>query len=211
MPYQDDEEGHGGAVSGRFSSAAPNRQEGANIQQVFGVESQKKNRPFTRKYIVKKLFKTATPGGQVRERGRQLSCSSGSSRTTPTTRRSSRPTSATAGLARDRGAGARPRRRGEKLTKDDKLTDFHDAVGDLVLEFAHQELTRTHTRTSTSPRCSAPGSRRWPAAGRAGRPDPVVREWAEAVSQPHHPHQIGGPKFQERSSSRRPTTRCSPR
>jgi hypothetical protein len=45
LPYQKEKEfgggeGHGGAVSGRFSSARPSEEEGANIQQVFGVGTQ---------------------------------------------------------------------------------------------------------------------------------------------------------------------------
>jgi DNA polymerase I-like protein with 3'-5' exonuclease and polymerase domains len=55
LPFQrEDEDGGGGAVSGRFSSAAPNPQEGANVQQVFGVKRQKKS--FTKKYIIRELF-----------------------------------------------------------------------------------------------------------------------------------------------------------
>ncbi len=71
LPYQDDTEGGGGAVSGRFSSAAmtyydehgTQKKHGANIQQVFGVKSQSSaKRTFnpTAPYIVRKLFKADT-------------------------------------------------------------------------------------------------------------------------------------------------------
>jgi hypothetical protein len=62
--------GRGGAVSGRFSSAAPSKEEGANIQQVIGVKKQQGTKDkvtgeytgFTRKYIIKSLFKPRQPG-----------------------------------------------------------------------------------------------------------------------------------------------------
>jgi len=68
LPYEDDEQGGGGAVSGRFSSAAMQYYDvegkkcyaGANIQQVFGVKSQKNpKRAFnpTQDYIIRSLFK----------------------------------------------------------------------------------------------------------------------------------------------------------
>jgi hypothetical protein len=70
LPYQDDDEGSGGAVSGRFSSAAPSKEEGANIQQVIGVKKQQGAKDketgewtgFTHKYIIKSLFKPRQPG-----------------------------------------------------------------------------------------------------------------------------------------------------
>lgn len=69
LPYQEDENDQGGgAVSGRFSSAAVSYydergkqvREGTNVQQVFGVKSQKDpKRTFnpTQDYIVRKLFR----------------------------------------------------------------------------------------------------------------------------------------------------------
>lgn len=70
LPYQDEERG-GGAVSGRFSSAAAQYYDengtrqyaGGNIQQVYGVKSQhnpKKSFNPTKNYIVRKLFKPDT-------------------------------------------------------------------------------------------------------------------------------------------------------
>lgn len=71
LPYQEEERG-GGAVSGRFSSAAmqyfddngTRQYAGGNIQQVFGVKSQ--NNPKvsfnpTADYIVRRLFRPGTP------------------------------------------------------------------------------------------------------------------------------------------------------
>lgn len=75
LPYERDkkddgsEAGGGGAVSGRFSSAAMTyydadgveKSDGANVQQVFAVKNQQKERPFTAKYLVRKLHVPA-PG-----------------------------------------------------------------------------------------------------------------------------------------------------
>lgn len=57
LPYQDAEDGEGGgAVSGRFSSAALSRDEGANIQQVFGGRQSKKEA--IKEYPIRRLFRT---------------------------------------------------------------------------------------------------------------------------------------------------------
>lgn len=73
LPYQDDAEGGGGAVSGRFSSAAMTYydergvlvKDGGNVQQVYGVKSQhnpKVDFNPTKDFIVRRLFIPGTPG-----------------------------------------------------------------------------------------------------------------------------------------------------
>jgi DNA polymerase I-like protein with 3'-5' exonuclease and polymerase domains len=192
MPYQKDkgtdgEETGGGAVSGRFSSAAPNRQEGANIQQVFGADAQKKNRAFTRKYIVKKLFVTGTPGVPY------VNADANSLQFRIFAHYADDP-KIIAAYQRDQAwreieaRGKAKLARGEKLTKDDKLTDFHQLVGDLILEYAHQELTRTHTKNVNFAQVFGAGVRKM--AAQLGVPADQIPSFDEKLS-------AGGPRFKE--------------
>jgi hypothetical protein len=196
MPYQDDAEGHGGAVSGRFSSAAPFRDDGANIQQVFGVESQKKNRPFTRKYIVKKLFKTADPSAKY------VNADANSLQFRIFAHYGNDPRIIEA-YKRDWGwreieARAEAKRlAGLPLTADDKLTDYHGVVGRLILEHAGRDLIRTHVKNVNFAQVFGAGIPKM--ARQLGVPEdqiPSGEEWGEAVRS-KSTHQIGGPKFQE--------------
>lgn len=197
MPYQDsDDDGYGGAVSGRFSSAAPSRDEGANIQQVFGVESQKKGKPFTRKYIVKRLFKTGDPSAQY------VNADASQLQFRIFAHYADDPKIIKA-YERDNGWREIEARameklaRGEKLTANDKLTDFHQTVGDLVLEFAHKVLTRTHTKNVNFAQVFGAGVPKM--AQQLGVPAnqiPSYDEWSQASSD-KTTHEIGGPQFQE--------------
>ncbi len=197
MPYQDDDEiGGGGAVSGRFSSAAPSRDEGANIQQVFGVEVQKKGRPFTRKYLVKRLFKTADPQAQyVNADASQLQFRifAHYANDSKIIKAYDRDHDWRAIEAR----AAQKLARGEALTKDDKLTDFHDSVGDLVLQFAQMVLTRTHTKNVNFAQVFGAGVPKMAMQLNVPREQiPSYDEWTEACRE-HRQHEVGGPKFQE--------------
>lgn len=198
MPYQDDDEGGGGAVSGRFSSAAPSRDEGANIQQVFGADAQKKNRAFTRKYIVKKLFKPAGKYPDVK----WVNADANSLQFRIFAHYGDDP-KIIAAYQRDHqweeieARAEAKRARGEVITKDDKLTDFHQLVGDLIFEFAHQALTRTHTKNVNFAQVFGAGIPKM--ASQLGVPSeqiPSYAEWAEACRD-KKTHEIGGPKFQE--------------
>ncbi len=189
MPYQDDDEGGGGAVSGRFSSAAPSRDEGANIQQVFGADAQKKNRVFTRKYIVKKLFKPAGKYPEVK----WLNADANSLQFRIFAHYGDDP-KIIAAYQRDHQweeidrRAAEKKARGEALTKEDKITDFHQLVGDLILEFAHQALTRTHTKNVNFAQVFGAGIRKM--AFQLGVPPEQIPSMEEAV-------ESGGPAFQE--------------
>jgi DNA polymerase-1 len=187
MPYQDDSKGHGGAVSGRFSSAAPNQQEGANIQQVFGVDSQKRGRPFTQKYIVKKLFIPADKRAQYANAdASQLQFRIfGHYADDPKIIEAYQRDYQWEEI--DRRA-AKKHARGEKLTKDDKLTDFHEAVGDLVLKFTGVELTRTHTKNINFAQVFGAGIRKM--AAQLGVP-------ADQIPGMLEPLESGGPEFQK--------------
>lgn len=188
LPYQEDEDGgHGGAVSGRFSSASMDRDEGANIQQVFGVESQKKNRPYTAKYLVKQLFRAATPGvPYVNADASQLQFRIFA--------HYANDEKIIGAYARDlawreiEARAAFKRAAGEALTKDDKLTDFHDAVGDLILEYAHKVLIRTHVKNVNFAQVFGAGPRKM--AAQLGVPPEQIPDYDE-------PLESGGPKFLE--------------
>lgn len=132
LPYQDDSEGRGGAVSGRFSSAAMSYydiggklcSEGANIQQVYGVKSQNNpKRSFnpTKDYIVKKLFRPALPtsawfeADMMQVEYRRFVHYSGS----------------------------------EQLLQsyaDDPLTDYHVLVHGMILKHTGKDFERTHVK-----------------------------------------------------------------
>lgn len=202
MPYQKDkgtdgEETGGGAVSGRFSSAAPNRQEGANIQQVFGADAQKKNRAFTRKYIVKKLFITGTKGvPYVNADASQLQFRifghyANDEKIIKAYERDHNWREIEALAERLLAQGIK------KLPKEAKLTDFHEAVGDLVLEYAHQVLTRTHTKNVNFAQVFGAGIPKM--ASQLGVPAeqiPNYEDWAQACKN-RTTHEVGGPLFQE--------------
>ena len=155
LPYQDDERG-GGAVSGRFSSAAPNRDEGANIQQVFGVKTQlgEKDKAtgeytgFTRHWPVKKLFH---PDRRVHKNAVWMKADASQFQFRLFAHYGKDKNIINA-YQRDwdwRAIDARALEkiaRGEPLTKDDKLTDYHEVVQELVLDMGKRELSRTHTK-----------------------------------------------------------------
>lgn len=196
LPYQEDKQGggHGGAVSGRFSSASMDRDEGANIQQVFGVESQKKGRPYTAKYLVKELF-IPTVGQYVNADASQLQFRFFAHYADDP--------KIIGAYDRDRDwrgidqRAAAKRAAGLPLTKDDKLTDFHNVVGDLILQFAHKQLIRTHVKNVNFAQVFGAGVPKM--ASQLGVPAneiPSPDEWTEAARE-KRTHEVGGPKFQE--------------
>lgn len=179
LPYQDSEDDeYGGAVSGRFSSAAPSRTEGANIQQVFGVETQKKFRPYTAPYLVKRLF-IPQHGQYVNADASQLQF-------------------------RFFAHYADDPKIIEAYQKDLRwrepghvMTDFHTVVGNLIKEFAHKELIRTHVKNVNFAQVFGAGVPKM--ASQLLVPVdqiPSYEEWAEACKT-RTTHEIGGPKFQE--------------
>lgn len=188
VPYQDDKEGKGGAVSGRFSSAAPSREEGANIQQVFGVETQQKHRNFTRKYLIKKLFIPADPKAQyVNADASQLQFRffahyADDPKIVAAYQRDNDWRDIDALAARLRAAGVK------KLPKEAKLTDFHDVVGDLIKQYAHKELIRTHVKNVNFAQVFGAGVRKM--AAQLGVPPDQIPDFDESLS-------AGGPLFQE--------------
>jgi hypothetical protein len=66
-------------------------------------------------------------------------------------------------------------RKGEPLTKDDKLTDYHEAVQELILEIAHKELNRTHTKNVNFAQVFGAGIPKMASQiGVPCRPDPIA-------------------------------------
>lgn len=197
LPYQDDQEGQGGAVSGRFSSAAPSRDEGANIQQVFGVDIQKKARGFTRKYIVKKLFITGTKGvpyfnADASQLQFRIFAHYGEDpNIIAAYKRDERWREIDALAERLTAEGVK------KLPPEAKLTDFHDMVGDFILRIAHKTLIRTHTKNVNFAQVFGAGIPKM--ATQLGVPPeqiPDQNTWADAVRN-NRTHDVGGPQFQE--------------
>lgn len=197
LPYQKDDkkqggfgEDMGGAVSGRFSSAAPSKDEGANIQQVFGVDIQKKFRPFTAKYLVKKLFipdRKAHPNAvYVNADASQLQlrifAHYGEDPKIIEAYRSDLDWRAIDARAEAKRAAGLP------LGKEDRLVDFHDMVGAMVLEYAHKELIRTHTKNVNFAQVFGAGIRKM--AAQIGVPP-------EQIPDADEPLESGGPLFQE--------------
>lgn len=175
LPFQRDDEGGGGAVSGRFSSAAPNREEGANIQQVIGVKKQKEG--FTGKYIVKNLFKPSKgcwyKADASQFQFRLFAHYANSPGIIEAYQRDN--------AWREMDARAEELlREGLPLTKADKLTDFHEAVQDLILEKAHKELNRTHTKNVNFAQVFGAGIDKM--AAQLG----VPREIAQDISETYH-------------------------
>jgi hypothetical protein len=88
-------------------------------------------------------------------------------------------------------------RQGLPLTKADKLTDYHEAVQDLILEMAKKELNRTHTKNVNFAQVFGAGIPKM--ASQIGVPAdqiPSQAEWGEAVRD-GRTHEVGGPQFQE--------------
>ena len=171
LPYQDDEEGYGGAVSGRFSSAAPNRDEGVNIQQVFGVKTQEKTKHYTKKYVVRKLFKAAPGAHWLYTDASQLQFR------------------LFAHYANSPSV--------VKAYNEDPFADYHELVSDLIIKFAHKELTRVHTKNVNFAQVFGAGVPKM--AHQLGVPPeqiPSQEEWGAAVRE-KRTHEVGGPKFQE--------------
>jgi DNA polymerase I-like protein with 3'-5' exonuclease and polymerase domains len=78
-----------------------------------------------------------------------------------------------------------------------KLTDFHDAVGDLVLQFAHKQLIRTHVKNINFAQVFGAGVPKM--AAQLGVPAdqiPSYALWAEACRN-RTTHTVGGPQFLE--------------
>ena len=210
LPYQEDKSdggGGGGAVSGRFSSAAltsflpdgRRTKEGGNIQQVMGVDTQKKKRPYTAKYLVKRLFKTATPGvPYVNADASQLQFRifahyADDPKIIQAYKHDEnwREIEKLAAELMAKGISKKD------LPPEARLIDFHDKVGDLVLEFAHQVLTRTHTKNVNFAQVFGAGVPKM--SMQLGVPSdqiPSYAEWAEAL-RAGKSHEVGGPKFQE--------------
>lgn len=194
LPYEDDDN-TGGAVSGRFSSAAPNREEGANIQQVMGKDKQQEEvtitedhlhyldvRPedlgkkvkvgLTRDYLVKKLFipdRRRSPNAQwVKADASQFQF---------------RLFAHYANNPEIIGAYADDAR---KAAAGEKLTDFHQVVQDLVRRI--KELSRTHTKNVNFAQVFGAGPRKM--AEQLGVPANQIPAYTE-------PLDSGGPKFLE--------------
>jgi DNA polymerase I-like protein with 3'-5' exonuclease and polymerase domains len=198
LPYQDDEEGHGGAVSGRFSSAAPSRDEGANIQQVIGVKKQQgkfdkatgKWTGFTPDWIIKKLFKpdrTKHPRAvwmkaDASQFQFRLFAHYGNSPRLIEAYRRDNDWRAIQERARAKLAA------GEPLTKDDKLTDFHETVQEQIEAYTRRELNRTHTKNVNFAQVFGAGVRKM--AMQIGVP-------ADQIPAMDEPLESGGPLFQE--------------
>lgn len=199
LPYQDDSEGTGGAVSGRFSSAAPSRDEGANIQQVFGVDIQKKFRSFTKKYLVKELFIPGDPKAQyVNADASQLQfrifghyADDEKLERAYDHDRNWREIDALAVKLKAEGV---PKK---KWPKEALLTDFHDVVGEIILKFAHKVLIRTHVKNVNFAQVFGAGIPKMATQLEVPADQiPSREEWAEA-SKNRTTHLVGGPLFQE--------------
>jgi DNA polymerase-1 len=184
LPYQDDDKG-GGAVSGRFSSAAPSRDEGANIQQVFGVKAQEEpyvddpDNPgkkiatgFTRKYIIKKLFK---PDRSEHKDAVWFKADASQFQFRLFAHYSEDP-KLLAAYADDMG----------RMARGEKLVDFHDAVHDLILDFSGVDLSRTHTKNVNFAQVFAAKERKM--AEQLGVP-------ADQIPNRGEPLESGGPEF----------------
>lgn len=180
LPYQNDDEGHGGAVSGRFSSAAPSRDEGANIQQVIGVKNQLgpvdkstgQHTGFTKDWIIKKLFKP--------RRGVWMKADASQFQFRLFAHYANSPKLIEA-YQRDRdwrGIEAR----------GEKLTDFHEVVQNLIVEYAKKELNRTHTKNVNFAQVFGAGVRKM--AAQIGVP-------ADQIPAQDEDLETGGPLFQE--------------
>jgi len=138
LPYERDKKdgsGAGGAVSGRFSSAAMQyydengrqKKDGGNIQQVYGVKSQfnpKQDFNPTQDYIVRKLFvpdKHANPGAAW----------------------------FTADMAQIEYRRFVSYSESERLIqsyKDDPMTDYHVLVHGLIVKLTGKDFERTHVK-----------------------------------------------------------------
>lgn len=175
LPYQDDDEGGGGgAVSGRFSSAAPSRDEGANIQQVIGVKNQLGTKDpatgeytgFTRRWLVKNLFKpdrTRHPGAVwFKADASQFQFR------------------LFAHYGNEPGIIAAYQDDARKALAGEALTDFHEVVQRLVLEMAKKELDRTKTKNVNFAQVFGAGIDKM--AAQLG----VTREVAQAISDIYH-------------------------
>lgn len=200
LPYQDDEEGGGGAVSGRFSSAAPSRDEGANIQQVFGVGTQEEEtrQPdgtkvkigFTKDYLVKSLF---VPDRRVHKLAQWLKADASQFQFRLFAHYGNSPMLIEA-YKRDNNwreiarMAAEAEAAGLPITKDLRLTDFHEAVQELIFEYAHKELSRTHTKNVNFAQVFAAGIRKM--ASQLGVPADQIPSREESI-------ETGGPLFQE--------------
>ena len=200
VPYQDDDDGgYGGAVSGRFSSAAPSRDEGANIQQVFGVDIQKTQKPFTRKYIVKKLFITGDPAAQyVNADASQLQlrifAHYGDDERIIRAYDHDRDWEEIDRQAAEWEAKGISKK---KWPDSAKLIDYHDVVGNMIREFAKIILIRTHVKNVNFAQVFGAGVPKM--AFQVGCPRdqiPTSAEWGEAVRK-GKTHEVGGPLFQE--------------
>lgn len=196
LPYQDDAGGGGGAVSGRFASAAPSRDEGANIQQVFGVKTQlgEKDKTtgeytgFTRHWPVKYLFE---PDRSTHKNAVWLKADAsqfqfrifahyGDDPKIIEAYRRDNDWRAIEERAREKQA------RGEQLTDDDKLTDFHVVVQRMVSTI--KELGRTHTKNVNFAQVFGAGPRKM--ASQLGVPD-------DQIPPENEPLESGGPLFLE--------------
>lgn len=174
LPYQKEKEfgggeGHGGAVSGRFSSARPSADEGANIQQVFGVGTQEDSTlitpadlhlngvtaadvgskvkvGFTKDYLVKDLF---VPDRRVHKHAQWMKADASQFQF--------RLFAHYANAPKLIEAYADDLRRAEM---GEELADFHKEVGRLIKEFARKELSRTHIKNVNFAQVFAAGIRK---------------------------------------------------
>lgn len=200
LPYQkeqgEDGGGGGGAVSGRFSSAAPSKDEGANIQQVFGVKKQQGDKDkatgeylgFTRHWPIKNLF---LPDRRTHKNAVWLKADASQFQFRLFAHYANS-ASIIAAYQRDidwREIDARAEAKlaaGLPLTKDDKLTDYHEVVQELVSTV--KELGRTHTKNVNFAQVFGAGPRKM--AAQLGVP-------ADQIPGRNEPLDSGGPLFLE--------------
>lgn len=183
LPYQDDEEGYGGAVSGRFSSAAPSRTEGANIQQVFGVgtqeewteiDGQKQAIGFTKDFIIKKLF---IPDRRTHRSAVWFKADASQFQFRLFAHYANAPMLIEAYKDDIR-----------KALAGEELADFHKVVGELIKQYAKKDLSRTHVKNVNFAQVFNAGIRKM--ASQLGVPADQIPSREEKIT-------TGGPLFQE--------------
>lgn len=202
LPYQKEKEfgggeGYGGAVSGRFSSARPSEDEGANIQQVFGVGTQEDSTlidktnlhlegvtaadigskvkvGFTKDYLVKDLF---IPDRSVHKNAQWFKADASQFQFRLFAHYAAAPK-----LIEAYADDIRRAAMGEELA------DFHKEVGRLIKEYARKELSRTHVKNVNFAQVFAAGIRKM--ALQLGVPKDQIPDRDEPLAD-------GGPLFQE--------------
>jgi DNA polymerase I-like protein with 3'-5' exonuclease and polymerase domains len=202
LPYQKEkeyggDEGHGGAVSGRFSSARPSADEGANIQQVFGVGTQEESTlitpadlhlngvtaadigtkvkvGFTKDYLVKDLF---VPDRRVHKNAQWFKADASQFQFRLFAHYGNEPKLIEA-YADDL----------RRALMGEELADFHKEVGRLIKEYAKKDLSRTHIKNVNFAQVFAAGIRKM--SLQLGVPKDQIPGRRE-------PLDSGGPLFQE--------------